>query len=57
MSICSCLGMKQYNLRIQLGDSRKLRFDRTVGVKKATANRNLDKSIMNKFEYDGSENP
>lgn len=43
------------NLRLQLEDSRKHRFGRTSEQRKLLNNRNLDKSAMEKSEYDGSD--
>lgn len=43
------------NLRLQLEDSRKHRFDRTSEQRKLLNNRNLDKSALHKSEYDGSD--
>ena len=42
------------NLRLQLEDSRKHRFGRTSEQRRLLNNRNLDKSAMDKSEYDGS---
>lgn len=43
------------NLRLQLEDSRKHRFGRTSEQRRLLNNRNLDKSAMEKSEYDGSD--
>lgn len=42
------------NLRLQLEDSRKHRFGRTSEQRRLLNNRNIDKSAMEKSEYDGS---
>ena len=42
------------NLRIQLKDSRKHRFGRTSEQRSLLDNRNIDRSAMEKSEYDGS---
>ena len=42
------------NLRPQLEDSRKHRFGRTSEQRRLLNNRNIDKSVMEKYEYDGS---
>ena len=41
------------NLKLQLDDSRKHRFGRTSEQRRLLNNRNLDKSAMEKSEYDG----
>jgi transposase len=43
------------NLRLQLEDSRKHRFGRTSEQRRLLNNRNIDKSAMEKSEYDGSD--
>ena len=43
------------NLRLQLEDNRKHRFDHTSEQKRLLSNRNIDKSAMEKSEYDGSD--
>lgn len=43
------------NLRLQLEDSRKHRFGRTSEQRRLLNNRNIDKSSMEKSEYDGSD--
>lgn len=43
------------NLRLQLEDSRKHRFGRTSEQRRLLNNRNIDKSAMDKSEYDGSD--
>lgn len=43
------------NLRLQLEDSRKHRFGRTSEQRRLLNNRNIDKSAINKPEYDGSD--
>ena len=43
------------NLRLQLEDSRKHSFGRTSEQRRLLNNRNLDKSAMEKSEYDGSD--
>ena len=42
------------NLRLQLEDGRKHRFGRTSEQRRLLNNRNIDKSAMEKSEYDGS---
>mgnify|MGYP000488395214 CR=1 FL=1 len=42
------------NLRLQLEGSRKHRFGRTSEQRRLLDNRNIDKSAMEKSEYDGS---
>ena len=42
------------NLRLQLEGSRKHRFVRTSEQRRLLNNRNIDKSAMEKSEYDGS---
>ena len=42
------------NLRLQLEGSRKHRFGRTSEQRRLLNNRNIDKSAMEKSEYDGS---
>ena len=42
------------NLRLQLEDSRKRRFGRTSEQRRLLNNRNIDRSAMEKSEYDGS---
>ena len=42
------------NLRLQLEGSRKHRFGRTSEQRRLLNNRNIDKSAMEKAEYDGS---
>lgn len=42
------------NLRLQLEDSRKHRFGRTSEQRRLLNNRNIDRSAMEKSEYDGS---
>ena len=42
------------NLRLQLEDSRKRRFGCTSEQRRLLNNRNIDKSAMEKSEYDGS---
>ena len=43
------------NLRLQLEDSRKHRFGRTSEQRRLLNNRNIDKSAMEKSEYNGSD--
>lgn len=43
------------NLRLQLEDSRKHRFGRTSEQRRLLNNRNIDRSAMEKSEYDGSD--
>ena len=54
--LCCQLGLANEisNLRLQLEDSRKHRFGRTSEQRRLLNNRNIDKSAMEKSEYDGS---
>lgn len=43
------------NLSLRFEDSRKYRLSRTSGQRRPLNNRNIDKSSMEKSEYDGSD--